>query len=503
MSEATDVVQIETGLISGIAGTDMLSFLGIPFAAPPVGPLRWMPPEPAARWEGVRECTSYGSDSQQTADLGVFARAGGSEDCLYLNVFVPRRSTVSHAKLPVMVWIHGGAARVGTPRDYDPTWLVDRGGVILVSINYRLGILGNFVHPDLEKQGQALGNFGLRDQQMALAWIRRNIEAFGGDAANVTIFGESSGANSSIAHLVSPQSAGLFDQAIVMSGGAMILKPLVFGAPVPIEIARQNGLDFAAAAGADSLAQLREIPAEDLLAVQGPYVSTNQLFFDGQTIPIHPAEAFRTGQFNRVPAIFGHTAGEGAFFAGLMENLSGLPMTTEACESEIAALFGDLTLRVLAEYGEGLFDSPAERFAAVFTDYMFACTDKIIMGWAGKYAPVYGYEFNDKTAPTYLLPTTFPQGAGHTLELPYLFKEFHGGEGVPTRLNGLQEKLSEQMIKYWTSLSRAGTDDWDWPTFNPAEDNFMMLQLPEARVVAGRHQSRHHHGFWEGLGIYG
>jgi para-nitrobenzyl esterase len=503
MDSGAYVVEIDSGPVCGIDKDDVIAFLGIPYAAPPVGDLRWMPPRPPEAWTETRNCHEYGNDSLQRADLGVFARAGGDEDCLYLNVFVPRRPAFRHAKLPVMVWIHGGATLVGSGRDYNPRKLVNQGQVIVVTVNYRLGILGLFAHPDFEKEGHYSGNFGLMDQQFALDWVQRNIHAFDGDADNVTLFGESCGGNSAVAHLVSPLSRGKFQHTIIMSGGAPVLKWPAFGAAVPLDHARSRSLEFAKTLGCRDLAELRGRPASELLAAQGPYVATHQFLIDGDIVPIHPAKALASGDFNRVTVVVGHTTDEGTFFAGLMENNAESPFSESDYRGEMERLFGSFAAEVLEEYSLKKYQHPAEAYAAVFTDHMFANTSTLIARWTSKWTPTYMYEFNDKTAPSYLEPTTFALGAGHTYELPYLFEGFHGGDGRPVTLNPLQEKLSAKMIEYWTSVAQAGEREAEWPRYDPEADNVLMLALPEPRVVSGYFADFHRIKFWEKAGIYG
>lgn len=311
----TAPIQIDSGPIRGRVDGKLHAFLGIPYAAPPVGELRWMPPTPPMSWQVERLATTYGHSCPQNADLGVFGKPGGAEDCLSLNVFVSPDALAEKGKLPVLVWIHGGSLWVGSGQDYDPQKLVVEGKAVLVTLNYRLGLLGYFASPALKAEGHAVGNFGLMDQQFAFDWVQRNIAAFGGDPENVTIAGESSGGNSVMALVLSPQSAGKFRQAISMSGASLILRHPTFGAPRPLAAAEQVGQDFAKAVGCEATDMhcLRNLPLATVLAQQSPYL-INQVIIDGETIPMHPADAFTTGKFNRVPVINGVTRDEGDFF---------------------------------------------------------------------------------------------------------------------------------------------------------------------------------------------
>ncbi|MCX7677049.1 MAG: carboxylesterase family protein, partial [Alteraurantiacibacter sp.] len=204
-------------------------FSGIPFAKPPVGDLRWAPPQAPDNWTGLRSAQDVPPQCAQNRYLGAFAREGGSEDCLYLNVWRPKSAGSQASKLPVMVWIHGGALWCGTASDYNGSKLAAKGGVIVVTINYRLALLGMFAHPLLVQAGQPQGNFGLMDQQSALKWVQDNIAAFGGDPDNVTIFGESSGGTSVMSHVVSPSSKGLLHHSLAMSGAAAMIRFPHFG----------------------------------------------------------------------------------------------------------------------------------------------------------------------------------------------------------------------------------------------------------------------------------
>ena len=498
----TDVIEIDSGRIRGTDRGDVLAYLGIPYAAPPLGDLRWMPPRAPESWTDIKDCTTYGNDSLQTADLGCFSCAGGDEDCLFLNVFVGKRAFQSDKKLPVMVWIHGGAARCGTGRDYDPSKMVTHSDAIVVTFNYRLGLLGYFAHPDIDAEGHPFGNYGIMDQQLVLDWVQRNIGAFGGDPGNVTVFGESCGGNSTFGHLISPGSKGKFQHAIAMSGASIVIRRPTFGGPVPLEEAESVGHEFAVAAGCKDAGELRLLPAEEILALQAPYLTANQYMIDGTVIPMHPGDAFRTGQFNRVTFVNGHTADEGTFFAGLIENGAGCIIDEDWYAQEMLTYFGRRARSVLAEYPASNYNSVSEAYAAVMTDYLFAVPGKIIMEWVASSMPTYAYEFDDKTAPSYLEPTTFPLGAAHTYELPYLFRDYHGGAGRPIMLNPLQEALSDKMIEYWTTVSQAEAREAEWPRYDPQEDNFLMLTLPTPYVRSGRFNKAHHFEFWKQSGVF-
>jgi para-nitrobenzyl esterase len=504
-AQPTSVLKIGSGPLRGLDDGEMLSYRGIPYAAPPVGDLRWRPPQAPRSWTETRDATETGSACVQNPDLGAFATPGGSEDCLYLNVYAPRAAVQAGRPLRVFVWIHGGSLWVGQGSDYDPRKLVLDGQAVVVTLNYRLGMFGFFAHPAIDGEGHAFANYGQMDQSFALDWVQRNIEAFGGDPTNVTIAGESSGGTSVLAQVISPWSAGKFQHAIDMSGSSLIIRYPNFGAARPLDVARKVGSDFATAAGCDDQSAhcLRRLTVGQILAIQKSYM-INQTIIDGDFMPVHPAEALRSGRFNRVTLINGTTRDEGRFFVGFPENETGLPLTEQGYPAALEAFFGaNLAPRVREEYPVDDYNSPSEAYAAAATDYLFSCPALMVNRWASQATTVYAYEFADRTAPSYLKPTTFPLGAAHTYELPYLFPGFRGGTaGIPVTLNPLQEKLSDEMVRYWTSAS--GASQWkDWPRYAPDQQNVLRLMLPQSQVLrAGRFTKDHHCGFWDQAGIY-
>jgi para-nitrobenzyl esterase len=501
----TSVIQIDSGPLRGTDDGRLLSYQGIPYAAPPVGVLRWTPPQAPQAWTETFDADRPGSACVQNADLGAFATPGGSEDCLYLNVNAPRAATQAGKPLPVFVWIHGGSLWVGKGDDYDPSKLALEGNAIVVTLNYRLGMFGFFAHPQIDAEGHPFANYGQMDQSFALDWVKRNIAAFGGDPQNVTIAGESSGGTSVLAQVISPWSADKFQHAIDMSGSSLVIRYPNFGAAWPLDVARQRGSDFAVAAGcSDQTAEcLRGLSVGQILAVQKPYM-INQTIIDGDFMPEHPGGALQAGRINKVILVNGTTRDEGSFFVGFPENETGIPMTTESYPAAIKAFFGkDLAARVQEEYPTSAYNSPSEAYAAAATDYLFSCPALAVNRWASKSTSVYAYEFADRTAPSYLKPMTFPLGAAHTYELSYLFPGFKGGElGLPVALNPLQEKLSDEMVWYWTTVAGAG--QWSfWPRYSPEQQNVLRLMLPTSEVLAaGRFARDHHCQFWDEAGIY-
>ncbi|TCM46343.1 carboxylesterase type B [Rhizobium sp. PP-F2F-G48] len=502
--QPTSAVKIDSGPLQGVDDGTLRSYLGIPYAAPPVGDLRWKPPQAPAAWRETFDATKVGSSCPQNANLGAFATPGGKEDCLFLNVYAPRTIPSGRASLPVFVWIHGGALSVGQSDDHDPRKLALEGRAVVVTLNYRLGMFGFFAHPAIDKEGHPFANYGRMDQSFALDWIQRNITAFGGDKSNVTIAGESSGGSSVIAHVVSPWSTGKFQHAISMSGASEMIKYPNFAGVTPLDAAELKGTNFANAAGCSdqSAACLRSLTVGQILASEGPFRSNG--IIDGDFYPTAPGEALRAGKFNNVTLVSGTTRDEGTFFVGFPENETGQPMTEEGFPKAVEAFFKTaLTPAVLSEYSTANYNSPSEAYAAAVTDYLFACPALALNRWVSAKSPVYAYEFADRTAPSYLKPTTFPLGAAHTSELQYLFPGYHGGAmGQPVTLNPLQEKLSDEMVRYWTTVANA--NQWEhWPKYDPSQQNVLRLKLPSSQVLPpGRFVADHHCNFWDQQGIY-
>lgn len=506
-SLAQEPLAVETtsgGLVGASAG-GVDSWLGIPYAAPPVGPLRWRPPQPVAAWETPMKANALPSSCAQNADLGPFARAGGSEDCLYLNVYRAEGPTQSDEKRPVFVWIHGGALQVGQAGDYDASKLARQGNAIVVTLNYRLGLFGFLAHPALDGEGHEFANYGLMDQQAALRWVKENIAAFGGDPDNVTISGESSGGNSVMAHIASPQSAGLFQHVVAMSGGGIMTRHPAFGAPRPLEVAREVGASFARAVGCETggAACLRSLSTKRILDAQTPYI-LNEFIIDGNLLPVHPADVYRAGQINQATLVNGSTRDEGRFFVALPELMTGKAMTDSDYPVWLERQYGPkLAPEVLREYPLDRYDSASEAFAAASTDSMFSCTGLAMSRALADKIPVYAYEFSDRTAPSYVSPTSFPLLAAHTYELSYVFPGFRGGSDIRPILNPMQEKLADEIVGYFANVAGlAATRGNEWPRFDPQQNNFMTFALPAARMVSGRFVEAHHCAFWDQTGVY-
>jgi para-nitrobenzyl esterase len=452
--------QTTAGTVAGTGG-DVRSFKGIPFAAPPVGPLRWKAPEPAVPWNGVRDAKAFGPECAQPAPPGTPT----SEDCLTLNVWTPAGAG---AHLPVMVWIYGGGFAVGATNYpvYDGTSLA-RHGVVIVTVNYRLNVFGFLAHPALtaESPEHTSGNYGLLDQVAALRWVQANAAAFGGDPRNVTIFGESAGAGSVSALLTMPRAKGLYVRAIM--GSAPVFRPEV-GLPV----AESAGVTLAAGA---NLAALRAMAPADLMKRIPPLDPDTRSdlpiilgpIADGAVLPDERA-TFAAGQENIVPIIVGNNVNEGSFFA------RGVPVKTLAMYS--AALqkrFGVAAMQARLLY-PATDDAGALAAEATIVGDMDINTGvrKIAISMARHETPVYRYLFTRARA---------GKPPGHTDELPYVFgTPTVNGLGLPgTPFDATDKQVSETMETMWTQFAKTGNPNPPgtnaWPAYTVAEDRFIVF----------------------------
>jgi para-nitrobenzyl esterase len=499
--EATMTTTVRDGALRGAISNGVASFLGIPYAAPPVGNHRWRPPVNPAPWSGVRDATSYGNQCAQSGIGAFFPAPSNTEDCLYLNVFTNGDAT-RRERRPVMFWIFGGGFYGGSTNDYDMTALV-KNGTVVVSVNYRLGIFGFFAHPALDAEQHDLGDYGIMDQQLALRWVRQNIAAFGGDPDNVTIFGESAGAQSVLAHIVSPASANLFGRAIVESAGT----PALLSTLTPLATAEERGRRFATAAGCASqtLACLRALSAEQIVAAtQRPLL--DGLIGDVATIPKPYRTLFESGTFNRVPMIMGSNHDEWRWPIAQAELNTGKPLTADAYPAAVAAYYGpDVAPAVLGEYPLTSYGTPSEALGTAETDYYIACSSYKLDGWMSPYVPIFAYQFDDRTVPMYMAPVSFPYGAAHTSELQFIFPGFHGGRGAVRPLSPAEQQLSAQMTGYWTTFAKSGDPNGGgrpaWPKFSRASAQMLSLRT-SAPVLDGTFVAEHHCDFWNRMSQY-
>jgi para-nitrobenzyl esterase len=463
-------VKTDSGIVEGKEDGAVRTFLGIPYAAPPVGDLRWKPPVAAAKWSGVRKATEFGPHCMQGKVFGDmnFRDAGGGEDCLTLNVWVPVKT--SGTKLPVMVWIYGGGFVAGTtsePRQ-DGTHLAQQ-GVIVVSMNYRLGIFGFFVHPELAKESgrNAAGNYGLLDQTAALGWVHENIAAFGGDPENVTIFGESAGSFSVSAQMASPLAKGLFQKAIGESGGAFYSGGLSFEPRSVRE--EKDAKAVTTKLGVSTLAELRAIPAQKMLDAFAPPRSPGFDFgpdVDGYFLPESVPAIFAAGKQNDVPLLAGWNHDEGSFEIAFNPQKP----TAESVKANAQKDFGNKAVEFLKLYPSdsdaqtlrSAQDFAGDRFIAFSTWEWMESQSK-----TGK-QPIYRFRFD-------LGPPSDPKGpqlgAFHSAEIEYVFGQLDSKAGVAWRADDHQ--LSETMQKYWSNFARRGDPNGPglpkWPMYSASE----------------------------------
>lgn len=462
------IVTTRYGQVQGKVGETATSYLGIPYAAPPTGPLRWRPPVPPARWSGIRDARTPGNPCVQRVQSSPWGDLAGpgtpSEDCLYLNVYTPAQRSLQ--KRPVMVWIHGGGFTVGSGTFYDGGNLAAKGDVVVVNLNYRLGAFGYLAHPSLAKESaQGIsGNYGLLDQQAALRWVQDNIVAFGGDPDNVTIFGESAGGGSVCQNLVSPRTTGLFDRAIAQSG---------CGFPLPTQESQQNnGQAWADSLGCADAACLRTRTAQELLTASAAPTARWTPNVDGKVLPLQVPAALDIGRFHRVPVLQGTTADEGRLTVATTYDLAGRQLTAAGYPVAVRALHGERADEILARYPLSDYGTPAEALGAVLTDSQFACLQSRTASLMAEHTRSYQYEFADRHAMDYLnMPISFPIGAPHGSEIRYVFGSV---SGTPA-----QNALSDSMLGYWTNFARTGVP---YAAKAPRWDLFPKVQVlaPEA-----------------------
>src|SRR5580704_12192194 len=501
-SAAAPIVTTADGAVRGMPGPGGYAFLGLPYAAPPTGNLRWRPPQPPAHWHGLRDATSFAPSCPQNPSANPFLPPGlMSENCLYLNVYTPAPRDSDEDGRPVLVWIHGGGLTQDGGRNYDPATLA-ADGVVVVTINYRLGALGFLAHPALAaRPGGPAGNYGLMDQQAALRWVQANIGRFGGNPHNVTIAGESAGGLSVLAQMVSPGSRGLFQKAIIQSGAFALNQQ-------PLTAAETAGEAFAAKAGCpDQTATcLRKLPVADL--VNTPFAGIPGVVADQvHTEQIRTAVA--AGRFARVPVLDGTNHDEERIFVSFGRAISGgtnvaipdLPVTTGNYQTDIAAVLAVPAARaaaIAAQYPLAAYPAPAVAFSALTGDTNFACPALQLDSLTAKRVPTFGYEFNDDAAPEIFVPTLVPPAvATHGSELQYLFELPNAP--VPGTLNAGQQALADSMRAAWANFAASGnpsTTAVPWPAFGHADRASVLSLVPPQPQLETDFAARHHCSFW-------
>ena len=479
------VIKTDKGKVEGALTTDgkARAFKGIPYAAPPVADLRWQPPQPAAKWKGVRSAKDFGNHCYQTnvyPDM-IFHDPGPSEDCLTLNVWTP--ADAKPGSLPVMVWIYGGGFYSGGTSEarQDGEFLAHR-NVVVVSMNYRLGIFGFFVHPELtaESPHHASGNYGLMDQAAAIGWVKRNIKAFGGNPDNITLFGESAGSFSVSAQMASPLSRDLIQKAIGESGAAFSTTGLTFP---PREVSEQRDAEFAKTAlHAANLAELRKLSPDDLVKASEAKTTPPPPRFrpdvDGWFLPDSVPNIYAAGKQAHIPLIAGWNKDEdrgSVLFANPR-------VTAESFKAQAEREFGENAEKFLALYPA---NTDAEAVASA-GDY---ASDHFIIFSTWRWleaqvetgnAPVYRYELDLGSPGDKFHPASI--GAFHSDDIEYVFGTLDSRQQITVRPE--DRKLSEQIQTWWTNFARTGdpngggsTPDLPkWPTYNAAT-GWMVMHL--------------------------
>jgi para-nitrobenzyl esterase len=455
-------VRVETGALQGAPeGDSAIAYKGVPFAAPPVGPLRWRPPQPAARWTGVRDATQFGAVCPQTPGRGVPPGATQSEDCLFLNIWAP---SAAHHDAPVMVWIHGGGDENGAASQpqYDGAPFA-RDGIVFVSIAYRLGPLGWFAHPALTREagpGAPLANYGLMDQIAALKWVQRNIRAFGGDPRKVTVAGESAGGENVLFLMAVPAARGLFARAIDESGGG-------WGPYGTLAQAEQGGARLATQAGAPAgadAAALRALPVSALLAAEQPYIGAA---IDGRLVPMAPTQAFAAGAEARVPLLIGANNGEDS----QLGNSDPTEVLKDYTADQVAAL--------RRAYGPEASDD-AMLGRLIFRDAYFGGPARWFAAEHASHAPTFLYAFD--YVPT-VLRSRRPR-ANHGFEMLFAFEAL---ARAPIPLVALGGDPAETTLVHgcWTGfIEAAPTPCHVWPIYAKHADQAMHFTADGAAQAA-------------------
>ncbi|HET7534995.1 MAG TPA: carboxylesterase family protein [Candidatus Didemnitutus sp.] len=458
-------VPTESGLVQGVAAPDLTIYKGIPFAAPPVGDLRWRAPQPTAKWTGVRAADKFGPDPYQGDGKG-----NVSEDCLYLNIWSPAKS--AGEKLPVLVWIYGGGFIVGsTSTPVHNGEHLARKGVVLVSINYRVGPLGFLAHPELtaESPHHVSGNYGLLDQIAALRWVKRNIAAFGGDPDKVTIFGESAGGISVSMLCASPEAKGLFRGAISQSGGS-------FGPTRDTTYPGENmrtlaqaeasGIAFAQKAGVVSLADLRKLPPDKLPPGWGSGAAWP--IVDGWVIPDDQHRLYEAGKYNSVDILVGYNSDEMLAFPR--------DKTPAEYRASTEKRYGPFAEKLLAAYPAGQ-DTMPKTTRDLARDAAFGWHTwswATLQARAGK-SKVYYYYF-DQHPPRPAGSPEADHGMPHGVDVPYVFQTLDRNDA---RLRPEDFAISDTVSTYWTNFAKHGNPNGPgvppWPAFTDADRQVMYF----------------------------
>jgi para-nitrobenzyl esterase len=466
-------------LVQGVGDGHLDSFLGIPYAAPPVGDLRWKPPVDAPGWAGVRDAIRTASDCAQP---GGGASVDGSEDCLYLNIYRPANAA-PEAALPVLIFIHGGGNQQGSGSSYHPYEWVTNNGIIVVTINYRLNVFGFLALPSLDAEAgePSSGNFGLMDQQAAIRWVNANIAAFGGDPLNITIGGESAGGIDVCANLVSPTAAGLFHRAIMES---------MYCPTTSHDDAIQAATRIATSAGCPdtqtAAACMRSKSAADLFAATGHFSVAGEPGynagpnFGNSVLPLQASDALSSGQWNQSSILIGSNHDEVSSFVtdALDAAKIQFPLSVQDYQKVVAAQFGTFAPAVLREYPLAGYSDPFLAYSDEVTDDSpLGCPVTSVSQQFAAATQTFRYEFNDQSAPMQGgSPPNRTFGAYHGAELLDLFTVSQ----AQAPKTAAERQLSQQMMQYWTNFARTGNPNGNglvvWPPYDTATHQLLSLK---------------------------
>ncbi|WP_198088089.1 carboxylesterase/lipase family protein [Variovorax sp. E3] len=506
-AQDTTIAVTTEGKVAGTASAGMVSFLGIPYAQPPVGALRWAPPQPPAAHATTLQAKAFGNACPQAPGA---VSSPIAEDCLYINVWKPA-GTQPGAKLPVVFYIHGGAFTLGSG-EMGPSPLASQ-GVVVVSLNYRLGALGYLANNALRAANKdgSLGNFALMDQLAALGWTQKNIAAFGGDAGNVTLWGTSAGATQSFSLLQSPKAKGLFQRAVMQSGGSAEYSNPSMDSSLGVGDTAVANLGCAGAA--DVVACLRALPVSALLTQGGlkwrPTV-------DAQIITQVPARAFASGNFNQVPVMIGGVYDEGTLFVDTKLTAANYPLYLRGL-----APAGYDTTAIEAAYPVGNYAVPAQGFARALGDALYACGNSARRDALSTWVPVYGWELTDPQLSFPASPTGFYYGTAHGMDSYYLtstidalptYPYFDPGNAVaPDAATTAQRKaLAAQVTAYLLNFAKNGDPNGDgrnvstrWPRFNgPADRSLITFTYPAIQTSNNAFEHTHKCDTLWGPGVF-
>ena len=507
-TSATAVVATASGEVQGTVVDGVENFFGLPYAAPPVGDLRWRPPAPPAGWQDIRQAAEYGAACPQ--GFGLDSPRTETEDCLFLNVQRPA-GMAAEARLPVLVLIHGGGWQTGSGNNENLDAMVRDNNIIGVTVNYRLGNLGFLAHPALTAEaGQEgapqSGNYGLMDQQAALRWVQENIAAFGGDPAQVTIAGESAGGGSVCVQMTAPTSEGLFARAVMMS---------TLCNATPLGAAEEEGVAIAAQLGCegeDAAACLRATPVSALIDAE---TVAWQLTSETDFLPLEPYQALQSGEFQKVPVLIGATRDEGRSFLTDWATTSVQEFDRDEYEQFVRERHGEDADAVLTVHP---WPEDATRFTGTYlaADVMIEtflpvagglspCKTSRMTDILAPQTPTFAYEFAHADGSGWFEVPGYVWGAGHATELPYLIPN-RGNAALNANAFGDDERrLAQEMRAYWGAFAKAGdpkvAGQAPWPAYT-AGDGPVLRLLGGGQTVtvpASALRAAHNCEFWDSL----